>query len=105
MSGGAIALTIIGLLNSGIAAAYYLRLALAAAQRPEADAATPAYSRVGVTALAALAFSAGVTLWLGIKPNMVLHAAQSTPQTLQAPQADTTPVDAPAATAVQQLIQ
>jgi NADH-quinone oxidoreductase subunit N len=105
VSGGAIALTIIGLLNSGIAAAYYLRLALAAAQRPEADAATPAYSRVGVTALAALAFSAGVTLWLGIKPNMVLHAAQSTPQTLQAPQADTTPVDAPAATAVQQLIQ
>jgi NADH-quinone oxidoreductase subunit N len=85
VSGGAIALTIIGLLNSGIAAAYYLRLALAAAQRPEADAAVPAYSRVGFTALAALAFSAGVTLWLGIKPNMVLHAAQSSAQTLQAP--------------------
>ena len=33
VDGGAIALAIIGLLNSGLAAAYYLRLALAAAQR------------------------------------------------------------------------
>src|SRR5208283_2292803 len=34
MNGGAVALVIIGLLNSGLSAAYYLRLALAAAQRP-----------------------------------------------------------------------
>src|ERR1700735_1622602 len=34
VNGGAVALAIIGLLNSGLAAAYYLRLALAAAQRP-----------------------------------------------------------------------
>ena len=33
VGGGAIALAIIGLLNSGLAAAYYLRLALVAAQR------------------------------------------------------------------------
>src|ERR1035437_7678313 len=37
IGGGAILLVIIGLLNSGLAAAYYLRLALAAAQRPEQD--------------------------------------------------------------------
>ncbi len=34
VGGGAIALAIIGLLNSGLAAAYYLRLALVSAQRP-----------------------------------------------------------------------
>jgi NADH-quinone oxidoreductase subunit N len=85
VSGGAIALAIIGLLNSGIAAAYYLRLALAAAQRPDSDATVPAPSRVGVTALAALAFAAAATLMLGIVPNTVLRAAQSGAQTLQAP--------------------
>jgi NADH-quinone oxidoreductase subunit N len=85
VSGGAIALAIIGLLNSGIAAAYYLRLALAAAQRPDPDAAVQPQSRVGVTALAALAFAAAATLMLGIVPNAVLQAAQSGTQTLQAP--------------------
>ncbi|MGD0911394.1 MAG: NADH-quinone oxidoreductase subunit N [Terracidiphilus sp.] len=85
VSGGAIALAIIGLLNSGIAAAYYLRLALAAAQPPATDAVAPKYSRVGVTALAALAFAAAATLWLGVRPNAVLDAAQSGTQTLQAP--------------------
>jgi len=85
VSGGAIALALIGLLNSGIAAAYYLRLVLTAAQRPESDAAVSAPSRVGVTALAALAFTAAATLMLGIVPNVVLRAAQSSAQTLQAP--------------------
>ena len=37
VDGGAIALAIIGLLNSGLAAAYYLRLALVSAQRPLDD--------------------------------------------------------------------
>ena len=85
MGGGAIALAIIGLLNSGLAAAYYLRLALIAAQRPDSDAAAQPRSRVGVTALAALAFTAAATLMLGIVPNTVLRAAQSGAQTLQAP--------------------
>ena len=85
VSGGAIVLAIIGLLNSGIAAAYYLRLALVAAQRPDSDATAQPSSRVGVTALAALAFTAAATLMLGIIPNKVLGAAQSGAQTLQAP--------------------
>jgi len=85
VSGGAIALALIGLLNSGIAAAYYLRLVLTAAQRPESDAVVAPSSRVGVTALAALAFTAAATLMLGIVPNAVLRAAQSGAQTLQAP--------------------
>lgn len=88
VSGGAIALAIIGLLNSGIAAAYYLRLVLTAARRPESDATETPRSRMGATALAALAFTAAATLMLGIVPNAVLHAAQSGVQTLQAPTPD-----------------
>jgi len=37
VGGGAIWLAIIGLLNSGLAAAYYLRLAVVAAQKPDPD--------------------------------------------------------------------
>ena len=96
ISGGAVVLAIIGLLNSGIAAAYYLRLALAAAQRPASDAPIPPGSRIGVTALAALAFTSAATLMLGIVPNTVLHAAQSSAQTLQAPLLEpAAPADAP----------
>jgi NADH-quinone oxidoreductase subunit N len=103
VSGGAIALAIIGLLNSGIAAAYYLRLALTASQRPDPDAAVQPQSRVGVTALAALAFAAAATLMLGIVPNAVLHAAQSGTQTLQAPVPEpATPAGAATATPSQQ---
>ena len=103
VSGGSVALAIIGLLNSGIAAAYYLRLALAAAQKPEPDAAMPPQSRVGVTALAALAFTAAVTFWLGVNPNTVLHAAQSSAQTLKAPTPEQdSPTGDPAVNAAQQ---
>ena len=37
VGGGAVWLAIIGLLNSGLAAAYYLRLAVVAAQKPDPD--------------------------------------------------------------------
>jgi len=106
VSGGAVILAIIGLLNSGIAAAYYLRLALAAAQRPESGSATPQPSRVGITALAALAFSAAATLMLGIVPNAILRAAQSSPQTLQAPDSSpVAPADSPSVHPAQQVNQ
>ncbi len=93
VSGGAIALAIIGLLNSGLAAAYYLRLALSAAQRPAGRAtatAAPA-PQVGICVGAALLLAVGVTLWLGIKPNAVLSAAEAGAHTLQAPPAEITP--------------
>ena len=45
VDGGAIALAIIGLLNSGLAAAYYLRLALATAQRQPSATDQPAPPR------------------------------------------------------------
>ncbi len=102
VGGGAIALAIIGLLNSGIAAAYYLRLAFAAAQRP-ADGEEPAriaLPQVGVAIIAAIVFTAGATLWLGIAPNPILRAAEMAAHTLQVPTGET-----PASAGNQQLNQ
>jgi NADH-quinone oxidoreductase subunit N len=85
VDGGAIALAIIGLLNSGLAAAYYLRLALVCAQRPSADQAAPPRPVVGVAVGAALLLAVAATLVLGIVPGATLDAAQSAAHTLQAP--------------------
>jgi NADH-quinone oxidoreductase subunit N len=89
VGGGAIWLAIIGLLNSGLAAAYYLRLALAAAQRPAEAASAASAPRVGVAVGAALLLAVTATLVLGIVPNGVLHAAQAGGDTLKAPSAET----------------
>jgi NADH-quinone oxidoreductase subunit N len=91
VSGGAIWLAIIGLLNSGLAAAYYLRLALSAAQRPadmEAASALPA-PQVGVAVGAALLLAVAATLVLGIVPSEVLRAAEAGAHSLQAPPSQT----------------
>jgi len=91
VSGGAIWLAIIGLLNSGLAAAYYLRLALSAAQRPadmEAASTLPA-PQVGVAVGAALLLAVAATLVLGIVPNEVLRAAEAGAHSLQAPPSQT----------------
>jgi len=84
VNGGAIILAIIGLLNSGLAAAYYLRLVLVAAKRPEGQISAPPQV-VGIMAGAALAFAVVATLVLGINPGEILHAAQAGAHTLQAP--------------------
>jgi NADH-quinone oxidoreductase subunit N len=100
VGGGAIALAIIGLLNSGLAAAYYLRLAFATAQRPvdfESESALPV-PQVGVAVGAALLFAVAATLILGILPGDVLHATEAGAHTLQAPPAATA---SPAVTAIQ----
>jgi NADH-quinone oxidoreductase subunit N len=92
VGGGAIWLVLIGLLNSGLAAAYYLRLALVAAQRPAdqnpADLvlAAPA-PRVGIAVGAALLLAVAATLVLGIVPGDVLQAAEAGAYTLQLPPA------------------
>ena len=87
VDGGAVWLAIIGLLNSGLAAAYYLRLALATAQRPTETIRESVRPRVGVAVIAALFFSAAATLILGILPGEVLRSAESGAHTLQAPPA------------------
>ena len=105
VGGGAVVLALIGLLNSGVAAAYYLRLAFTAAQRPdemEASAST-ALPRLGIAVGAALLFAVGATLALGIVPNAVLKAAETAAHTLQVPGTGVSPdelnqpVPAPAA--------
>jgi NADH-quinone oxidoreductase subunit N len=85
MGGGAVALALIGLLNSGIAAAYYLRLAVTAAQRPGENAASVPKPQIGIAVGAALLLCVAATLVLGIVPNSTLRAAQAGAHTLQAP--------------------
>jgi NADH-quinone oxidoreductase subunit N len=89
VGGGAVWLAIIGLLNSGLAAAYYLRLAVVAAQKPAEDRAkAPApVPQVGIVAIAALMMAVAATLILGIVPGEVLRAAEAGAHTLQAPPA------------------
>jgi len=95
IGGGAIILAIIGLLNSGVAAAYYLRLAFTAAQRPDEDA-VPDRSPVipvGIAVSAALLLAVGATLVLGIAPGSILHASESGAHTLQAPPPSSVPAE------------
>jgi NADH-quinone oxidoreductase subunit N len=90
VGGGAVILAVIGLLNSGVASAYYLRLALAAAQRPNGENGDYASSlpQVGIAVGAALLFTVGATLALGIVPGKALHAAETAAHTLQVPHAE-----------------
>ena len=85
VGGGANWLAVVGLLNSGLAAAYYLRLAFVAAQRPSEEGsrvkARPV--SVGVAVAAALIFTAIGSLWLGIQPEAILSASQNAAHTLQ----------------------
>ena len=90
VGGGAVMLAIIGLLNSGVAAAYYLRLAFAAAQRPDDQNGRTQFPlpQVGIAVGAALLFTVGATLALGIVPGKALHAAETAAHTLQVPHAE-----------------
>jgi NADH-quinone oxidoreductase subunit N len=87
VGGGAVILAVIGLLNSGVASAYYLRLALATAQKPDGQSGDYASTlpQVGIAVGAALLFTVGATLALGIVPGKALHAAETAAHTLQVP--------------------
>jgi NADH-quinone oxidoreductase subunit N len=87
VGGGAIWLVLIGLLNSGLAAAYYLRLALVAAQRPADQTSAVPAPRVGVAVGAALLLAVAATLVLGIAPGDALQAAEAGAYSLQLPPA------------------
>jgi NADH-quinone oxidoreductase subunit N len=99
IGGGAIWLAIIGLLNSGLAAAYYLRLALVAVQPPDDKHTVAAVPRphIGIAVGAALLFAVAASLVLGIVPGEVLRAAGAGAHTLQAPPFQTSaPLDSAA---------
>lgn len=75
MNGGAAWLALIGLLNSGIAAAYYLRFAIALAQPAPKNGHSSALPRWTLATSAAVLASGVATLVLGIAPAWVLGAA------------------------------
>jgi NADH-quinone oxidoreductase subunit N len=104
VGGGAIWLAVIGLLNSGLAAAYYLRFAFASAQRTdEQDSpARPAPQQTGILVMVALVFAVAATLVLGIVPGQVLHAAQTGAHTLQPLPSEATTSGTPATIPPQQ---
>jgi NADH-quinone oxidoreductase subunit N len=85
VNGGAVVLAIIGLLNSGLAAAYYLRLALASVQKPQATDAMAPKPQAGAAVIAAIFLAAAATLILGILPGATLQSAQTAARALQSP--------------------
>jgi len=95
VGGGAVILAVIGLLNSGLAAAYYLRFAFAAAQRPAEDEGSSRLPslQIGIAVGAALLLATAATLAMGIVPGGVLRATEAGAHTLQAPPAVSAPAD------------
>ena len=79
--GGAVWLPLIGLLNSGLAAAYYLKLVVSAAQAPDPKAPIAPKPQIGIAVGAALALATAATLILGIAPSQVLGAAKASAET------------------------
>jgi NADH-quinone oxidoreductase subunit N len=79
--GGAIWLAIIGLLNSGVAAYYYLRLLTTAYTKRSEESAKLIVAPVSFSLALALVLTAGTTLVLGIMPGRVLGSARAAAQT------------------------
>ncbi len=78
---GMIWLTIIGLINSGIAAYYYLRVVASIYSEPSGASPVMAVSRPSFALLLAVFITAATTLILGIVPGNVLSAARAAAQT------------------------
>jgi len=97
---GMVWLTIIGLINSGIAAFYYLRVALALFARPADASPVMAVERASMPLLLSVFLTAAATLILGIVPGNVLHAAHEAAQTFSSVQSGTLITTPPTTTAV-----
>jgi NADH-quinone oxidoreductase subunit N len=103
VGGGAVVLAIMGLLNSGVAAAYYLRLAFTAIQRADDDTLQDRLPimPMGIAVGAALLFAVCSTLVLGISPGNILHVSEAAAHTLQAPPAAAIPAEVTAKQPIQ----
>jgi NADH-quinone oxidoreductase subunit N len=75
-------LTIIGLVNSGIACYYYLRLLVAVYSKPVHSDLLDGIPRVSVPLLFALLLTVATTLILGIVPGSILASAKAGAYTL-----------------------
>lgn len=88
LQAGHVWLAVVGLINSGVACFYYLRLLSSIYAKPDVEssdsAATP---RIGVAAGIALALTAAATLVLGVLPGRVLSLANYASSTLGADRA------------------
>jgi NADH-quinone oxidoreductase subunit N len=93
---GHVWLAVVGLINSGIACFYYLRLLSSIYSKPEDSAALAPASAVSFPAALALGLTAAATLFLGIAPSHVLHLADYAGSTLRAnAEANLTPPPTP----------
>lgn len=77
LKSGAVWLAIIGLLNSGVAAYYYLRLLVTTFSKPAEDMPMREVPRANFALLLALFLTIAATLILGIFPGRVLQAAHA----------------------------
>ncbi len=78
---GEVWLTIIGLVNSGIAAYYYLRLLMSIYGKPGDDAPVQLIPRLKTSMTLALLLTVSATLFLGILPGKILAMARAGAQT------------------------
>jgi NADH-quinone oxidoreductase subunit N len=74
---GEVWLAVIGLVNSGIAAYYYLRLLVSLYGRPTDEAPVQTMPRLRISLMLALLLTVSATFILGIFPGRVLSMAQS----------------------------
>lgn len=81
---GFVWLAILGLINSGIAAFYYLRVVAAIYTKPSETAAVAHIPRATMPLLLALLFTVAATLILGIVPGRVLAKAKAAAETYPA---------------------
>ena len=88
---GMVWLTIIGLINSGVAAFYYLRVVIALYSRPSEATAEQAFARPSIALLIAIFITSAATLILGIVPGNVLDAARAAAQTFTSVGQDAAP--------------
>lgn len=84
---GLVWLAIIGLVNSGIAAFYYLRLLAAVYSRPQENSLIETMPRVQTPLLFAIFLTAAATLMLGVVPGRVLSSARAAALTFGLPSA------------------
>ncbi len=89
---GMVWLAILGLLNSGIAVFYYLRLLAAVYSKPQENTPLMAMPRIQFSLLLAIVLTVSATLILGIVPGSILHAARAAAITLEYERTEPLPV-------------
>jgi NADH-quinone oxidoreductase subunit N len=91
---GRVWLAVIGLLNSGVACFYYLRLLGALYSRPPHEHSRLSTSPLSVPAAIALTLTAVATLLLGVAPGRILSLAQRSADAATAPALQTSTTNA-----------